>query len=133
MSFRVPMGLVATAAVTATLTAPLSGAQPGPAATDERGFVATDARCDGPAVAFGRTQYALVAICGQRGAYEYRGVRLDDDALLAIAAVESTDGVFTARNDDVTYTFSAKELAVTSGEKVLRADPMVIYVEPARN
>lgn len=113
-----------------TLLAPLANAQSG--SIDDRGFVGTEARCDAPtaSVAFGRTQYALIAICREAGGYEYRGVRLSDDALLAVAAVETADGVFTASNDTVEYTFSAKELAVSENGELVRADPMVAYVAP---
>lgn len=115
-----------------TLLAPAAGAQTGE--IDVRGFVGTAARCDASAesVAFGRTEHALIAICWEAGGYEYRGVRLSDDALLSATAVESTDGVFTVENDEVTYTFSAKELAVTDNGELVRADPMLAYVEPRR-
>jgi hypothetical protein len=101
-------------------------------AIDDRGFVDSDARCEAPAaaVAFGRTESALVAICQKNGRYEYRGVRMRDEALLTAPAVEDGDGVFTAENEGVTYTFSAKELEVSSGDRVTHAEPMVAYVEP---
>lgn len=114
----------------AALLAPTVDAQGIP--IDGRGFVDTQARCEAPAVAvaFGRTQSALVAICEDNGGYEYRGVRMRDDALLTATATEAGDGVFTAENDGATYTFSAKELAVSSAERVVHAEPMVAYVEP---
>lgn len=102
-------------------------------AIDGRGFVDSEARCEAPAVAvaFGRTETALVAICEKNGGYEYRGVRMRDDALLTAPAVEDGDGgVFTVENDGATYTFSAKELSVSSGERVIHVEPMVAYVEP---
>ncbi|MCT7660772.1 hypothetical protein [Mycobacterium deserti] len=122
--------MIATAVAAATLLAAPAGAQPG--SIDDRGFVDTAARCDtsAAAVAFGRTEYALIAICRETGRYEYRGVRLNDDALLSVTAVETANGVFTAENDAVTYTFSAKELAVAENGELVRADPMVAYVEP---
>jgi hypothetical protein len=131
MVSKAPWWIFAAAAAGATLLPPTAGAESDPIGTDDRGFIGTDARCDEPAVAFGRTEYALIAICGEAGQYEYRGVRLSDDALLSVAAVETADGVFSAQNDDVTYEFSAKELAVWSGKRVVRADPMVAYVEPS--
>ncbi|WP_347687881.1 hypothetical protein [Mycobacterium sp. B14F4] len=119
-------------AAVSTLLAPAAGAQPG--SIDDRGFVDTAARCDTPtaSVAFGRTEFALIAICRDSGRYEYRGVRLSDNALLSATAVETANGVFTVDNDAVTYTFSAKELAVSENGELVRADPMVAYVEPRR-
>ena len=132
MVSRSPLVFAAGVAVS-TLLAPAAVAQPG--SIDDRGFVDTAARCDGSAasIAFGRTEYALIAICREAGRYEYRGVRLSDDALLSATAVETADGVFTVENDAVTYTFSAKELAVADNGELVRADPMVAYVEPRRS
>lgn len=124
--------LLGAAASVCLVTVPTVGAQPESIATDDRGFIDTAARCEEPsiAVAFGRTQRSLVAICVDGGEYKYRGVRLRDDALLEAAAVETADGEFSAETDGVTYTFSAKELLITSGDRVIRAEPMVAYVEP---
>jgi hypothetical protein len=119
-------------AVAAGMSLPTAAAQPDPIGTDDRGFIDTEARCEQStfAVAFGRTQRSLVAICVQDGAYEYRGVRLGDEALLTADALAIGDGRFTAENDGVTYTFSAKELVITQGDRVIRTEPMVAYVEP---
>lgn len=124
--------LVAVLAVAAGMSMPTAAAQSDPIGTDDRGFIDTEARCEQStvAVAFGRTQRSLVAICVQDGAYEYRGVRLRDDALLTADALAIGDGRFTAENDGVTYTFSAKELVITQGDRVVRNEPMVAYVEP---
>ncbi|OBI71484.1 hypothetical protein A5663_09040 [Mycobacterium sp. E740] len=118
--------------IAAALLAPTVDAQGNAIAIDDRGFVDTQARCEAPAatVALGRTESALVAICKESGGYEYRGVRMRDDALLTAKATKTGDGVFTAENDGATYTFSAKELAVSSGERVVHSEPMVAYVEP---
>ncbi|WP_156426669.1 hypothetical protein [Mycobacterium sp. IS-3022] len=101
-------------------------------AIDERGFVDSEARCEAPwqPVAFGRTQFALVAICARDGNHQYRGVRMSDGVTLTAAAVEKDDGVFTVEHDGATYTFSAKELVVAAGDRVLITEPMVAYVEP---
>ncbi|WP_156425405.1 MULTISPECIES: hypothetical protein [unclassified Mycobacterium] len=101
-------------------------------AIDEHGFVDSEARCEAPwqPVAFGRTQFALVAICTRDGSHQYRGVRMSDGLTLTAAAVEKDDGVFTVEHDGATYTFSAKELVVASGDRVLITEPMVAYVEP---
>jgi hypothetical protein len=131
MVSKPPLVFAGCAAVS-TLLAPAAGAQTG--SIDDRGFVGTAARCDAPAasVAFGRTEYAFVAICRETGRYEYRGVRLSDNAVLSATAVETANGVFTVENDAVTYTFSAKELALSENGELVRADPMVAYVEPSR-
>jgi hypothetical protein len=131
MVSRAPAALVLAAAAGISL-APGAGAQPESLGTDDRGFIDTAARCEQPtfAVAFGRTQRSLVAICVQDGAYEYRGVRLRDEAFLTADAVAIGDGRFSAENGGVTYTFSAKELVVTVGDRVVRSEPMVAYVEP---
>jgi hypothetical protein len=101
--------------------------------TDERGFLNTAARCEKPqiAVAVGRTQQSLVAICVDgRGHYQYRGMRLKDNSALNVPARATADGKFIVENAGFTYTFSAKELVITSGTRVLRKEPMVAYVEP---
>jgi hypothetical protein len=133
MVFRASFVIVGVAglALAAALLAPTVDAQT--LQIDDRGFVDTQARCEAPSagVAFGRTESALVAICLDNGAYEYRGVRLRDDALLTDAATETADGTFEAEQEGVTYTFSAKELVVASGDRVLHTEPMVAYVEPS--
>jgi hypothetical protein len=110
-----------------------ANAQPESFATDDRGFINTAARCEKPkfAVAVGRTQRSLVAIClDERGRYEYHGVRLSDDSVLNVPAKAIADGKFVAQNADVTYTFSPKELVIAQGARVIRKEPMVAYVEP---
>lgn len=111
---------------------PLAAAQGGSLAIDDRGFIGTDARCDDSteAVAFGRTQRSLVAICADGSRYEYRAVRLNDEASLAVPAESTGDSEFSAANEGVTYRFSAKELVVATDDRVLRTEPMVAYVEP---
>jgi hypothetical protein len=134
-TFFVVIGIVGLVVV-AALLAPMIDAQT-ELSTDDRGFVGTEARCESPsvAVAFGRTQRSLVAICVEDGAYEYRGVRIRDDALLTAPAKAVGDGVFTAANEETTYRFSAKDLRVIvkdpdGDDKVIRVEPMVAYVEP---
>src|SRR5215813_12728625 len=106
------------------LTLPLSDllskahAEPGSLQTDDRGFIDTAARCDTPksAVAVGRTQQSLVAICvNPRGHYEYRGVRIKDSSEINVSGAEMQDGKYVAHNADVTYVFSAKELMILQG------------------
>jgi hypothetical protein len=108
-------------------------AEPQSLATDDRGFINTAARCDKPqfAVAVGRTQQSLVAICVDgRGHYEYHGMRLKDRSALDVPAKATWDGKFIVENADFTYTFSAKELVIASGSRVIRKEPMVAYIEP---
>jgi len=135
MVSRAPLVFIGVAGLSlaAALLAPTIDAQPETIGIDDRGFVDTEARCESPssAVAFGRTQSALVAICAVNGGYVYRGVRLRDDALLTDVATESGDGEFSAENEGVTYKFSAKELVVATGDRVLVTEPMVAYVEPS--
>lgn len=74
---------------------------------------------------FGSTETSRVAICKTvDGQYEYRGVRVSDGAKLIVAASQSGDG-FVAANDGVSYTVTAKSLAVRMGDNVIRDEPMV--------
>ena len=98
-----------------------AGAEPGSLETDDRGFVDSKVRCEAPesAVAFGRTEQSLVAICVDRdGHYEYRGARLGDDAVLTVVAEPTVPGEYFAQKDGVTYTVTAKELIIKSDEYV---------------
>jgi hypothetical protein len=110
------------------LTPPV--AAPAPFAVDDRGFVDSDARCDGSqtAVAIGRTVGSLVVICGDRdGRYGYLGVRLSDDAVLKTAARTTPTHGFVAQNAAATYSISPTELRVTAGGAVLKQEPMIDY------
>ncbi|OBF11354.1 hypothetical protein [Mycobacterium sp. ACS4331] len=124
----------ATTAPATTKAPATTSASPKAAGTDERGFVGSDARCpDGQsAVAFGRTQRSLVAICPDgSGGYEYRGVRISDGATLITEAEATGDGTFVALNDGAEYTVSPSTLAVTSGGKVIYRDTWVDYQSPS--
>jgi hypothetical protein len=136
MVSRTPALLLLAAAVgvslAATLTPPTVGAQPESIATDDRGFIDTDVRCEVPqsAVAFGRTEQSLVAICvDPAGHYEYRGARLGDDAVLTVVAEPTVPGEFFAQKDGVTYTVTAKELVIKSDEYV-RTEPVLQFGTP---
>jgi hypothetical protein len=136
MVSRTPALLLLAAAVgvslAATLTPPTVGAQPESIATDDRGFIDTDVRCEVPqsAVAFGRTEQSLVAICvDPAGHYEYRGARLGDDAVLTVVAEPTVPGEFFAQKDGVTYTVTAKELVIKSDEWV-RTEPVLQFGTP---
>jgi hypothetical protein len=109
-----------------------AGAEPGSLQADDRGFVDSEVRCEAPqsAVAFGRTEQSLVAICVDRdGHYEYRGARLGDDAVLTVVAEPTVPGEFFAQKDGVTYTVTAKELLIKSDEYV-RTEPMLQFGSP---
>jgi hypothetical protein len=112
---------------------PSAGAQPESFSTDDRGFINTAARCEKPkfAVAIGRTEQSLVAICVDgRGHYEYHGMRLRDRSVLTVPAKAMADGKFIVDNAGFTYTFSPKELVIAQGPRVIRKEAMVAYVEP---
>jgi hypothetical protein len=109
-----------------------AGAEPGSLQTDDRGFIDSEVRCEAPqaAVAFGRTQQSLVAICVDRdGHYEYRGARLGEDAVLTVVAEPTVPGAFFAQKDGVTYTVTAKDVVIKSDEFV-RTEPMLQFGAP---
>jgi hypothetical protein len=116
-----------------TPAATQSGSPTGPYAADDRGFINSSARCDGPlsVVAMARTQSSLVAICAdQKGGYLYHGVRLSDGAALDVSA-ESTGGrEFVAHSGEVDYSLSTQKLVVTAGDTVVRSEPVIEYREP---
>jgi hypothetical protein len=107
-------------------------------ATDEKGFVNSNARCDGAkrAAAIGRTKQSVVVICvGDDGRYEYLGVRLSDDAVMRTSAETTPSHGFVAHNASVTYAVSATELLVMEGDSVIKHEPMLEYhgSEPAES
>jgi hypothetical protein len=111
-----------------------AGAEPGAIQTDDRGFIDKAARCDAPksAVALGRTEQSLVAICVDGGGhYEYRGMRVKDSYALKVPRAGVEGGKYVARNANFTYIFSAKELMILQGWGwVIHKEPMVAFVEP---
>jgi hypothetical protein len=136
MVSRAPALLLLGAAVSmglaATTLSPTVGAQPESIASDDRGFIGTDVRCELPqsAVAFGRTAQSLVAICvNPDGHYQYRGARLGDDAVLIVVAEPTVPGEFFAQKDGATYTVTAKELVIRSDEWV-RIEPVLQFGTP---
>jgi hypothetical protein len=107
-------------------------AEPGSLQTDDRGFIDSEVRCEAPqaAVAFGRTEHSLVAICVDRdGHYEYRGARLGDHAVLTVVAEPTVPGEFFAQKDGATYTVTAKELVIKADE-FERSEPMLQFGAP---
>jgi hypothetical protein len=99
----------------------------------DRGFVNSDARCDGTqtAVAIGRTPGSLVVICGDPdGRYGYLGLRLSDDAALKTSARTTPTHEFIAQNASVTYSISPAGLLVTAGGAVIKQEPMIDYRGP---
>lgn len=129
----------ATTSTTATSTAPqTSAAKPAtPAAgaqypRDAQGFTDSAARCDqGQTLAvFGRTARALVVVCADGdGELEYRGVRLSDEASLAIPAGRTSGGSIVATNEGVTYSISPTMLLVSEGDSVLYRDSWAEFGE----
>jgi hypothetical protein len=114
------------------VTAPTAPAAP--FASDDRGFINSNARCDQTqsALAIGRTQGSLVVICSdQNGKYEYLGVRLSDDAVLKTTAETTRAREFLARNAGVSYAVSRTELLVKTGNTVVKQEPMIEYREPS--
>ena len=107
-------------------------AEPGALQTDDRGFIDKAARCDSPrsAVALGRTEQSLVAICVDgAGHYEYRGMRVKDDYALKVPDAVTLGGKYVARNSDFSYIFSAKELMILQGWGwVIRKEPIVAFI-----
>jgi hypothetical protein len=102
---------------------------------DDKGFVDTNARCDGTqtAVALGRTERSYVVICGDKhGRYEYLGLRLSDDAVLKTAAETTPKQGFLARNAGVLYAVSPTELLVTVGDSVIKQELMLEFHDRAR-
>jgi hypothetical protein len=115
-----------------------ASAEPGGAiGTDDRGFIDKAARCDAPksALALGRTEQSLVAICvDDSGHYEYRGMRVKDDYALKVPGAVMLAGKYVARNANFTYIFSPKELMILQGWGwVIRKEPMVAFIEPRQS
>jgi hypothetical protein len=131
----VPVFLLCAAIIMALVVGDLlskARAEPQAFATDDRGFIDSEVRCEAPqsAVEFGRTERSLVAICVDRdGHYEYRGARLGDDAVLTVVAEPTVPGEFFAQKDGVTYTVTAKELVIKSDEYV-RTEPVLQFGTP---
>ncbi|AQA05393.1 hypothetical protein BVC93_26780 [Mycobacterium sp. MS1601] len=123
----------AAAALTAGVLLPgIATAEP-TITSDEQGYVGTNAHCDSTqlAVAYGRTTRSLVAICTTpAGGYEYRGVRLSDEAGLKAAAT-AADGGFVVENEGATYSVTPQQLLVTAEDgKVVYRDTWVEYEQP---
>lgn len=99
-------------------------------ATDDKGFVNSNARCGGKqtAAAIGRTERSVVVICaGDNGRFEYLGVRLSDKAVLRTAAEATSSRGFLARTASATYAVSPTELRVTAGAMVIKQERMLEY------
>lgn len=129
------LGLAATvAALSALVAIPFAVAAPTAAPpSDGQGYIDSTARCTKPdtAVIFGTTESSRVAICQSAGGdYQYRGVRVRDGAKLIVAAEKTSDGVFSADNDGVTYTVSAKALTISLGAQTLRSEAWTDFNNP---
>jgi len=97
---------------------------------DARGFVNSPARCDPQqtAVVIGRTKLSQIAICVDgRGGFEYRGVRVADQAIMRLPAIALANGCFGAHTEQVVYTFSERKLLLTSGMRIMRDEAMIEF------
>ncbi|MCV7107476.1 hypothetical protein [Mycolicibacterium chitae] len=126
------------APTTTTTTTTTTSASPTTSAagtdTDDLGFIGSKARCEAgqSAVALGRTQRSIVVVCADSsGDYEYRGVRINDGAMLTTQAQSTGDGTFVANSEGSRYTVSPDELAVTSGGKLIYRDTWAFYEAPS--
>ena len=101
---------------------------------DERGFLASAARCDDgdSAQLVIRTEYSRVAICSMpSGALYYRGARNSDGLGIHLNHVEQYGSSYTAINDDdgTNYQVSRAGLRIVKGgqeissEQVLESAP----------
>jgi len=104
-----------------------------PAGTDEQGFLNSDARCDPghPAAAMGSTTQTALVLCQTGpGAFYYRGVRLSDGALIALANAVRSAGGFDVTNpaDGTRYEIRPHRLTLlrTDGQ-VAAQETMVAY------
>lgn len=101
--------------------------------SDAQGYVDSTARCATAeaTVLFGSTENSRVAICSTpAGKFEYRGVRLSDGARLIVPATRSDSGAFVAENAGIEYLVTAKSLAISQGQQVIREEPMVDFHGP---
>jgi hypothetical protein len=131
MSFFVPRLTLAAAACGVLLAAAVPSATAAPS-SDGQGYLDSTARCSAPdtAAAFGSTATSRIAICRTAaGQYQYRGVRVSDGAKLILPATQSGGG-FVATNDGITYVVTASALTVSTGNTVLRQEPMFDYHGP---
>lgn len=108
-------------------------AQPPPApvgpATDVRGFVDSEARCDPGerAAAIARTARSVMVVCDDSGSYRYRGIRLRDGAFLELDDVRPFGAGFEAHNGGTTYRLSPTELVVLNGESLQSRDAILEF------
>ena len=72
-------------------------------------------------------------ICAQpTGRFEYLGVRLSDVAVLRTDAETNSARGFLARKAGVVYAVSPTVLKVTTGNTVIKQEPMIEYREVPR-
>ena len=104
-----------------------------PAGTDEQGFLNSDARCDPghPATAMGSTTQTALVLCQTGpGAFYYRGVRLSDGALIALANAVRSAGGFDVTNpaDGTRYEIRPHRLTLLRSDgQVAAQETMVAY------
>lgn len=79
-------------------------------------------------MAVGRTEQSFVVICADRGGgFEYLGVRRSDKAMLKTAAERTPTDGFRARRGAVVYSVTPTELLVTTGDTVVKREPMLEF------
>jgi hypothetical protein len=104
-----------------------------PAGTDEQGFLNSGARCDPghPAAAMGSTEQTALVLCQTGpGAFYYRGVRLSDGALIALANAVRSVGGFDVTNpaDGTRYEIRPHRLTLLMANgQVAGQETMVAY------
>ena len=79
----------------------------------------------GTLVAWGQTSKHVLSICADGGQLYYRGESKKSGNVIVLEAERTGKDAYTARNPEdasTTYQFSAKQLLVTSGKKVLVKD-----------
>lgn len=99
--------------------------------SDEHGFVNSKARCEATATVVARTQQSLLVVCPTgNGGYEYRGVRLNDGAVMILPAQVLSEGGYVAANGGVKYVVTRYQLVVTADGAVQRREEMLDFRQP---
>ena len=90
----------------------------------------------GTLVAWGQTSKHVLSICADHGQLYYRGESKKSGNVIVLEAERTGKDAYSARNPDdasTTYQFSAKQLLVTSGKKVLVKDPVKNFTSYAQD
>ncbi|MGB5110555.1 MAG: hypothetical protein WBO08_02630 [Mycobacterium sp.] len=128
----IPTTCLTVAAAAGAILLALSPSADAAPKSDSQGYLDSTARCASPstAVIFGSTESSRVAICEKSdGTYEYRGVRVRDGARLVLPATRTGSG-YVAENDGLSYTVTSASLVVSSGDEVVRDEPLLDVHKP---